>query len=171
MSQIRQQADLEPGAAAGFRFALLVSRFNGDITGALLEGARTALQHHGAAADAVHVYEVPGAFELPMTAAKLADRGFDAIICLGALIRGETPHFDYLAAAVAGGISDTAMRSGVPVIFGVLTCERREQAEARAGGDRGNKGTEAALAAIEMANLFATISPGRGSDGHPTSSP
>jgi len=149
---------------------VIVSRFNDEITGALLEGARATLQSHGAAADAVEVYEVPGAFELPVAASRLADGRADAIICLGALIRGETPHFDYLASAVSHGITDVALRSGVPVIFGVLTCEHREQAEARAGGDRGNKGAEAAIAAIEMVNLFASISPGGPSDGHATSS-
>lgn len=169
MSRLREHADLEPDAAAGFRFAVVVSRFNGEITGALLEGAQQTLQQHGAASDAVQVYEVPGAFELPMTAARLADGGVDAIICLGALIKGETPHFDYLGASVAHGICDVAVRSGVPVIFGVLTCEQREHAEARAGGARGNKGAEAALAAIEMADLFASISSGGPDDGRPTS--
>lgn len=170
MSQLRQNADLKPDAAAGFRFAVVVSRFNDDITSALLEGALRTLQQHGAAAGAIEVHEVPGAFELPMTAAKLADGRVDAIICLGALIRGETPHFDYLGTAVAHGICDVAVRSGVPVIFGVLTCDRREHAEARAGGKKGNKGAEAAVAAIEMAALCASISPGGPTDGRPTSS-
>lgn len=169
MSELRENADLKPDAASGFRFALVVSRFNGDITSALLEGARRTLRQHGAAAEAVQVYEVPGAFELPMTASQLADGSVDAIICLGALIKGETPHFDYLGAAVAHGICDVAVSSGVPVIFGVLTCERREHAEARAGGEKGNKGAEAAIAAIEMAVLYASISAGGPADGRPPS--
>ncbi len=170
MSHLRKHAELSADAAAGFRFAVLVSRFNTEVTSALLEGARQTLHHYGAVEEAVTVHEVPGAFELPVAAAKLAPAGFDAIICLGALIKGETPHFDYLGAAVAHGICHVAVRSGVPVIFGVLTCERREQAEARAGGDRGNKGAEAALAAIELAGLFASLTPGGGSDGQATPS-
>ena len=169
MSELRENADLKPDAASGFRFAVVVSRFNGDITSALLDGARRTLQQHGAAPDAVQVHEVPGAFELPMTASKLADGRVDAIICLGALIKGETPHFDYLGTAVATGICDVAVRSGVPVIFGVLTCERRQHAEARAGGEKGNKGAEAAIAAIEMAALYASISAGGPADGRPPS--
>jgi len=157
MSELREHSDMSSDAAAGFRFAVVVSRFNHDITGALLDGARATFERYGAAPEAVEVYEVPGAFELPMTAAKLAAGRCDAVVCLGALIKGETPHFEYLGSAVAHGAQEVAVRSGVPVIFGVLTCATRQHAEARAGGDRGNKGAEAAIAAIEMANLFATI--------------
>lgn len=171
MSDLRQHADLSSDAAAAFRFAVVVSRFNGDITGALLDGALQTLEEHGALPDAVRVHQVPGAFELPMAAAKLADGGVDAVICLGALIKGETSHFEHLCAAVAKGIEEVAVRSGVPVIFGVLTCEERRHAEARAGGDKGNKGAEAAIAAIEMAGLFASISRRSGSDGQTPSSP
>ena len=157
MSELRSHADLADNAAEPFRFAIVVSRFNPEITGALLDGARDTLQAHGAAADAVAAYDVPGAFELPMTAARLVDGRYDAVICLGALIQGETSHFEYLSSSVAHAVEDIAVRSGVPVIFGVLTCETLQQAQARAGGDRGNKGAEAALAAIEMALLFAAI--------------
>lgn len=171
MSDLRQHADLSSDAAAAFRFAVVVSRFNGDITGALLDGALQTLEEHGAAPDAVQVHRVPGAFELPMAAAKLAAGGVDAVICIGALIKGETPHFDHLCVAVANGIQAAAVDSGVPIIFGVLTCVERGHAEARAGGDKGNKGEEAAIAAIEMAALFASISGRGGSDGQTPSSP
>jgi 6,7-dimethyl-8-ribityllumazine synthase len=157
MSELQQHSDLAADAAAGLRFALLVSRFNEDITAALRDAALQTLAAHGADGERVRVHPVPGAFELPMTAARLADGRVDAIICLGALIRGETPHFEYLSQAVAQGIEQVAVRSGVPVIFGVLTCDTRAHALARAGGDRGNKGAEAALAAIEMALLFAAL--------------
>ena len=170
MSESRQHADLGPDAAAAFRFAVIVSRFNHDITGALLEGARAALAAHGAGGDDIVVYDVPGAFELPMTASRLADGRFDAILCLGALIKGETPHFEYLCSAVSLSIQEVGGRSGVPVIFGVLTCEHRDHAEARAGGDKGNKGAEAAIAAIEMVNLFSSISAESHSDGQASSS-
>lgn len=157
MSDLQQHSDLAADAAADLRFALVVSRFNEDITSALRDGAMQTLAAYGAPADSVRVHQVPGAFELPMTAARLTDGRVDAIICLGALVRGETPHFDYLSQAVAQGIEQVAVRSGVPVIFGVLTCDTRAHALARAGGDKGNKGAEAALAAIEMALLFATL--------------
>jgi len=157
MSELREKADLDANAAAGFRFTIVVSRFNADITGALLDGARETLRNHGADDAAIAVYEVPGAFELPMAAAQLSAGATDAIICLGAVIKGETPHFDYLCTAVANGVEKVAIETGVPTIFGVLTCEQREHAEARAGGAKGNKGSEAALAAIEMAALFAAI--------------
>ncbi|MGD8331004.1 MAG: 6,7-dimethyl-8-ribityllumazine synthase [Acidobacteriota bacterium] len=157
MSDLQQHSDLAADAAAGLRFALVVSRFNEDITAALLDGALESLSALGAAAGDLRVVQVPGAFELPMTAARLADGRVDAIICLGALVRGETPHFEYLSQAVAQGIEQVAVHSGVPVIFGVLTCDSRAHALARAGGDKGNKGAEAALAAVEMALLFAAL--------------
>ncbi len=169
MSDLREHADLSSDAAAAFRFAVVVSRYNHDITGALLEGALATLEAHGAAAAAVQVHQVPGAFELPMAAAKLTDGSVDAVICLGALIKGETPHFEHLCSSVARAIGDLAVHSGVPVIFGVLTCDQRRHAEARAGGEKGNKGVEAAIAAIEMAALFASISTGGAPHGDSSS--
>jgi|TARA_B100000745_G_scaffold298438_1_gene247104 6,7-dimethyl-8-ribityllumazine synthase len=155
MSEFRKNNDLDPKAAAGFCFAVVVSQFNADITEELLEGVQTTLTAHGASRPDISVYEVPGSFELPMTAARLVtERCFDAIICLGAIIKGETPHFDYLCSSVTHGIQEVAINSGTPIIWGVLTCVQREDAEARAGGNKGNKGTEAAIAAIEMVNLF-----------------
>ncbi len=168
MSRLRDDIELSADAAAGYRFAVVVSRFNADVTGALLDGARETFLGHGASDETVQVHQVPGAFELPMTAARLADGRVDGIVCLGALIRGETPHFDYLGSAVARGLADVSVRSGIPVIFGVLTCDSREQALDRAGGECGNKGAEAAIAAIEMVNLFAEISRGGAVDGHAT---
>jgi 6,7-dimethyl-8-ribityllumazine synthase len=156
MSELRSSVELAADAGAPFRFAVVVSRYNEDVTSALLDGALETFAAHGAAS--ASVYEVPGAFELPMTAARLVANGsYDSVVCLGALIRGETSHFDYLSASVAHALEDLSCSSGVPVIFGVLTCETLAQAEARAGGDRGNKGNEAALTAIEMAILFAAI--------------
>ena len=157
MSEFLENGDLGPKAAEGFRFAVVVSRFNADITEALFEGVQTTLTAHGASSSNISVYEVPGAFELPMTVARLSDERFDAIICLAAIIKGETPHFDYLSSSVAHGIQEVAVHSGTPAIWGVLTCEQREHAVARAGGNKGNKGTEAAIAAIKMAKLFSLI--------------
>ncbi len=138
--------------ARGLTFAIVVARFNGAITGKLLEGAREALQKAGATGH--QVFHVPGAFELPLAAMKLARRGgFDAIIALGAVVRGETPHFDYVAGEAARGLQRVALDTGVPVAFGVLTTDTREQAEARAGGAAGNKGFDAAMTAIEMARF------------------
>ena len=146
-----------PGAA-GYRFALLVSRFNERVTGALRAGARAALEEAGAAAGDVEDFDVPGAFELPQAARSAAGTGrFDAVICLGCVIRGETPHFEYISSAVAHGIMDAAGDTGVPIAFGVLTTDTEAQAEARAGGGRDNKGFEAAAAAIEMAVLFRRL--------------
>ena len=146
-------------SAAGLEFAIIVSRFNEIITERLLDGAVDALVRHGAGNDAVTVYRVPGAFEVPLMARKLVDTGFDgdAIICLGTLIRGATPHFDYIASAAANGIASTAMNSGVPVSFGVLTTDTLEQAIERAGSKAGNKGWEAAVSALEMATLYRQL--------------
>ena len=146
-------------SAAGLEFAIIVSRFNEIITERLLDGAVDALVRHGAGNDAVTVYRVPGAFEVPLMARKLVDSGFDgdAIICLGTLIRGATPHFDYIASAAANGIASTALNSGVPVSFGVLTTDTLEQAIERAGSKAGNKGWEAALSALEMATLYRQL--------------
>lgn len=144
--------------AAGLRFGLLVSRFNGFISERLVEGALDALLRHGAAADTIELVRVPGAYEIPLAAKKMAASGrYDAIICLGAVIRGSTPHFDYVAAEVSKGIASVSLDSGVPVAFGVLTTDNLEQAIERAGTKSGNKGFDAAVGAIEMANLFRSL--------------
>ena len=146
-------------SAEGLEFAIVVSRFNDFITARLLEGALGALRRHGASDEQVTVYWVPGSFEIPLLAKKLVDSGNvgDAMICLGTLIRGATPHFDYIAAETTKGIAATAMAGGVPVTFGVLTTDTIEQAIERAGTKSGNKGWEAAVAAIEMANLYRRL--------------
>jgi 6,7-dimethyl-8-ribityllumazine synthase len=146
-----------PGAA-GYRFAVIVSRFNPAITDALRTGALAALAEAGAAGSDVEEMSVPGAFELPQAARCAAGTGrFDAILCLGCVIRGATPHFEYISSAVAQGIMDVANGMGVPIAFGVLTTDSQAQAEERAGGGRDNKGWEAASAAIEMAVLFRRL--------------
>ncbi len=140
------------------RVALVVSRFNDFVTEKLLDGAERCLDRHGCTAERRKVVRVPGAWEIPQAAKKLAlGGGFDAIIGLGALIRGETPHFDVLAAEVARGLGQVGLDSGVPTIFGVLTTNTVEQALARAGTKSGNKGWEAALAALEMAGVFRDL--------------
>lgn len=144
--------------AEGYRFAVLVSRFNGSITDALRQAAADALTEAGAAADAVEIFAVPGAYELPQAARGLAETGrFDAIVCLGCVIRGETPHFEYICSAVAHGIMQASGDTGVPISFGVLTTDTAAQAKARAGAGRDNKGFEAAAAAIEMAVFFRRL--------------
>jgi 6,7-dimethyl-8-ribityllumazine synthase len=145
-------------SAAGLRFAIIVSRFNDSVTGRLREGARAALADAGASGGAVEVFEVPGAFELPQAARCVAEGGrYDAVVCLGCVIRGETPHFEYISAAVAHGIQEASGETGVPMAFGVLTTDTLAQAEARAADGRVNKGFEAAAAAIEMAVLFKRL--------------
>jgi 6,7-dimethyl-8-ribityllumazine synthase len=137
---------------------VVVSRFNDTIGRQLLEGALDCLRRHGATEDDISVVWVPGAFELPAAARRVASGGdVDAVVCLGAVIRGETAHFEFVAGGAATGIAEAAAATGVPVTFGVLTTETRAQAEERAGGKLGNKGFEAAQAAIEMANLFAAL--------------
>jgi 6,7-dimethyl-8-ribityllumazine synthase len=144
--------------AKGTRFALVAGRFNEFITGKLVEGARDALLRHGAAEDDITLVWVPGSFEMPLVAKRLAEGGkFDAVVCLGAVIRGSTPHFEYVAAEAAKGIASAAMISGKPVIFGVITADTIEQAVERAGTKSGNKGFTAACAAIEMANLLEQL--------------
>ncbi|HBR58763.1 MAG TPA: 6,7-dimethyl-8-ribityllumazine synthase [Blastocatellia bacterium] len=144
--------------AEGFRFAVVVSRWNEFLTSKLTDGAIDALESHGAAEDAVEVFKVPGSFELPLTALKVAESGrFDAVIALGVVIRGETPHFDYVAGEAAKGIGSAAMKSGIPVTFGVITADTLEQAINRSGGKAGNKGFEAAVSAIELVNLYRGI--------------
>ena len=144
--------------AAGCRFAIVVSRFNPEITAGLLAGAREALIEADVQAEDVIVLRVPGAFELPLVAQRLAESGqFDAVICLGCLIKGDTMHFEYIAEAVSQGLSRVALDSGVPVAFGVLTTNSAEEALERAQPGSGNKGWEAAMAAIEMATLLARL--------------
>ena len=144
--------------AAGFRFAIVVSRFNERITNSLRDAARAALREAGAAETDVEEMQVPGAFELPQAARCVAETGrFDAVLCLGCVIRGGTPHFEYISAATAQGVMTAAGETGVPMAFGVLTTDTWEQAEARAGDGRDNKGFEAAAAALEMAELFGTL--------------
>jgi 6,7-dimethyl-8-ribityllumazine synthase len=145
-------------AAGGARFAVIVSRFNEAITGRLAAGARAALLEAGAADDDITMFTVPGAFELPQAARGAGETGrFEAVVCLGCVIRGETPHFEYISAAVAHGLMEASGETGVPIAFGVLTTDTWEQAEARAGDGRDNKGFEAAAAALEMAALFRTF--------------
>ena len=139
----------------GFRFAIVASRWNDFLTSRLVEGALDALERLGAAEKSVAVYRVPGAFEIPLTAMKVARTGkFDAVVCLGTIIRGQTPHFEYIASEVARGISQAGMETGVPVLFGIVTADTLEQAIDRAGVKLGNKGFEAATAAVELANLY-----------------
>jgi 6,7-dimethyl-8-ribityllumazine synthase len=144
--------------ADGLKFGIVISRFNEFITGKLLEGAKDALIRHGAVEENITVAWVPGTFEIPVVAKKMAaSQNYDAVICLGALIRGATPHFDYIAAEASKGIAQAGLETGVPCIFGVITTESIEQAIERAGTKSGNKGFAAAEAAIEMANLLNTI--------------
>lgn len=136
------------------RFAIVVSRFNALITDRLLAGARACLLQHGVREDAIDIVSVPGAWELPIAAQAATRRGYAAIIALGCVIRGETPHFEYVAGAAAHGLERVSLEAGLPVAFGLLTTENSQQALARAGGQDGNKGWDAALAALEMADLL-----------------
>ena len=145
--------------ATGLRFGIVVGRFNSFIGERLLEGALDAIIRHGGADGDISVARVPGAFEIPLAAKKLAESGkYDALICLGAVIRGSTPHFDYVASEVSKGVASVSLESGVPVAFGVLTTDSIEQAIERAGTKAGNKGFEAAVTAIETANLLKRLS-------------
>jgi 6,7-dimethyl-8-ribityllumazine synthase len=144
--------------ATGLKVGLAVSRFNSFISERLLEGAIDALRRHGADENDLDVVRVPGAFELPMVTKKMVESGkYDAVICLGAVIRGATPHFDYVSAEVTKGIASVSLDAGVPVAFGVLTTDNIEQAVERAGSKSGNKGFEAAVTIIEMVNLFRSM--------------
>ncbi len=144
--------------AKGLRFAIVVSRFNDFINAKLLDGCLDALSRHGADDGKISIVRVPGSFEIPLMAKKLADSGnFDAIICLGAVIRGATPHFEYISAEVTKGIAKVTLDSGIPVSFGILTTDNIEQAIERAGTKSGNKGWDAALAAVEMVNLLKAL--------------
>ena len=145
-------------SAEGRSFGIVASRFNDFVVKALLEGAIEAIRRHGGEVGAVDVVWVPGSYEIPVVARELALSGrYDALICLGAVIRGATAHFDYVAGGAAGGISNVALETGVPVIFGVITTESIEQAIERAGTKMGNKGFEAAVSAMEMADLMAKL--------------
>lgn len=140
------------------RFAIIVSRFNSFITERLLEGALDTLIRHGADPDGIDVVKVPGAYELPLLAQKCAGSGrYDALICVGALIRGSTPHFDYISAEATKGLASVMLAHGVPVAYGVLTCDTIEQAIERAGTKAGNKGSEAAMSAIEMVSVIRVL--------------
>ena len=147
--------------AGGLRFAVIASRFNDEIVDGLLRGALECLDRHGAADDDVCVYRVPGAFEIPALTRTLIDGGgLDAIVTLGCLLRGDTPHFDFISAQVTNELSHVSVKCRFPVAFGVITCNTREQAEERSSAGSGNKGWEAALAAIEMANLWRILRSG-----------
>ncbi|HYM16377.1 MAG TPA: 6,7-dimethyl-8-ribityllumazine synthase [Dehalococcoidia bacterium] len=152
--------------ASGLRVAVVIARFNAHVTGALYDGCREELLGRGLAAAALTTVEVPGCFELPVVAKQLAASGsYDAVVCIGAVIRGDTPHFEYVASGTANGIQRAALDTGVPVIFGVLTTDTEAQALERIGGSEGHKGREAALTAIEMAHTMAHIRRGHaGSD-------
>lgn len=144
--------------AKGMKFGIVASRFNDFISGRLIEGAIDTLIRAGADEKDIAIYKVPGAFELPLTAKKLAKSArFDAVICLGAVIRGATPHFEYISAEVSKGIASVGLEAEIPVVFGVLTTDSIEQAIERAGTKSGNKGADAALTAIEMVDLFKKI--------------
>lgn len=152
--------DIEEGEydLGDVRFALVVARFNQDVVARLRDAALEKLRWHGVAESRIDVATVPGAFEIPFMAARLAESGqYGAIITLGAVIRGETPHFEYVAGECARGVADAARSTGVPVIFGVLTTENMDQALARAGGAHGNKGVEAAIAAMEMVTALRRL--------------
>ena len=142
-------------SSAGFRFAIVVSRWNDFLTSKLLDGALDALESTGADESAIEIFKVPGSFELPLTSLKAAESGdFDAVIAIGVVIRGETPHFDYVAGQAASGIAQAALKTGIPVVFGVVTTDTVEQAINRSGVKSGNKGYEAAMSAVEVVNLY-----------------
>lgn len=144
--------------AAQFRFGIIVSRYNSMITGRLLDGALDALKRTGAPEKAMDIYRVPGSFEIPLLAKRLATaQKYDAVICLGALVRGETPHFEYISAEVTKGIAQVSLETGLPITYGIITADTVEQAVNRAGLKSGNKGFEAAMTAVEMVNLLKTL--------------
>ena len=143
--------------ATGLKFGIIVSRFNELVSKGLLEGAIDCLKRHGAAEEVIDVVWAPGAFEIPVIAKKMASKKYSAVICLGAVIRGGTPHFDYVASEAAKGIAKVSLDSGVPVIFGILTTDNLEQALERSGAKPGNKGFAAAMSAIELANVLGQV--------------
>jgi len=145
-------------SAGGFRFALVSSRWNDFLTARLVEGALDALARLGAGDDAVEHFRVPGSFEIPLAALKAAQTGrFDAVVCLGTVIRGQTPHFEYVAGEVTKGVAHVSLQTGVPVLYGIVTADTLEQAIDRAGVKAGNKGFEAAMSAVEMVNLLKAV--------------
>ena len=149
----------------GFRFAIVVSRWNDELTSKLAAGAREALLESGAGDDAIDTFQVPGAFELPVTCQKAAETGeYDAVIALGIVIRGDTPHFDYVAGQAAAGILQASMQTGIPVMFGVITADTMQQAVDRTGEKSNNKGYEAAQSALEMVTLFREMDRGSSQD-------
>jgi 6,7-dimethyl-8-ribityllumazine synthase len=155
LQPVTHQGNLNAG---GFRFALVASRWNDFLTSRLVEGALDALERLGADEKAVALFKVPGSFEIPLLARKLAATAkYDAIICLGTIIRGETPHFEYIAGEVTKGIAQAAMETGIPVIYGIITADTLEQAIDRAGVKAGNKGFEAAMSAVELVNLYKAV--------------
>jgi len=142
-------------SAKGFRFAIVASRWNDSLVSRLIDGAQDALAELSADPNAIEVFRVPGSFEIPLCALKAAESGkFDAVICLGVIIRGDTPHFEYIAAETTRGIGEAGLKTGVPLLFGVITAENEGQANDRAGVKLGNKGFEAATAAVELVNLY-----------------
>lgn len=144
--------------AKGHKFALIASRFNSMVTNRLIEGAMDALLRHHAEEKDIDIYKVPGSFEMPIFALKLAkSKKYDSVVCLGAIVRGETPHFDYVAQETTKGIAEVNLKTEIPVLYGVITADSMEQAIDRAGGKSGNKGAEAATAAIEMVNLLKDV--------------
>ncbi len=152
--------------AAGFRFAIVESRWNSFLTAKLTEGALDALARLGAEESAVEIFKVPGSFEIPLTAQKVAQSGrFDAVICIGTVIRGDTPHFDFVAGEATKGVSAVAMQTGVPVLYGIVTADTLEQAINRAGVKSGNKGFDAAMSAVELVNLYKTMDDAEGNGG------
>ncbi|HEX8773624.1 MAG TPA: 6,7-dimethyl-8-ribityllumazine synthase [Pyrinomonadaceae bacterium] len=155
MQPVTHQGHLK---AEGFRFALVASRWNDFLTSRLVEGALDALERLGAEEKAVALFKVPGSFEIPLLALKLAASGkYDAVICLGTVIRGQTPHFEYIAGEVTKGIAQAGMETGVPVIYGIVTADTLEQAIDRAGVKAGNKGFDAAMSAVELVNLYKSV--------------
>ncbi len=160
MGEYAAPADAVDGA--GMRFAIAVSRFNEDITGALEAGARRTFAAQGVGEGDITVVRVPGAFELPLIAQTLARSGtIDGVVCLGAVIRGDTPHFEYVAGEAARGLQDASLATGVPIVFGILTTNTHEQAVDRIGGSEGHKGEEAAATALEMVALLRALPPAR----------
>ncbi|HEX8186870.1 MAG TPA: 6,7-dimethyl-8-ribityllumazine synthase [Pyrinomonadaceae bacterium] len=148
-------------SAGGFRFALVSSRWNDFLTARLVEGALDALERLGADGGAVEHFRVPGSFEIPLAALKAAQSGrFDAVVCLGTVIRGQTPHFEYVAGEVTKGVAHVGLQTGVPVLYGIVTADTLEQAIDRAGVKAGNKGFEAAMSAVEMVNLLKAVASG-----------
>ena len=155
MQPVTHQGHLK---AEGFRFALVASRWNDFLTSRLVEGALDALERLGAEEKSVALFKVPGSFEIPLLARKLAASGkYDAVICLGTVIRGQTPHFEYIAGEVTKGIAQAGMETGVPVLYGIVTADTLEQAIDRAGVKAGNKGFEAAMSAVELVNLYKAV--------------